>query len=160
MHTKRFTLIAAVLVAGLVTAPYALFADEPQIAESAEDTDTPAEPTADETAPEPEEEPVAPKPTQAAAPIFEHDVEHYNVSVVRADGDALEIAVVPKTSFHVNTLYPWKYEATSTTYQKDAFELTEERASLAVPSAEGGELRFSVCNDDTCLIEKVAVVVE
>lgn len=89
-------------------------------------------------------------------PVFLHDVETYTVTVHDgAEGPALR--VVPKTGFHVNTLYPWKYQAADKTYKKDDFQLTEEQATLTLTAGQDGELRFSVCNDETCLIEKIAV---
>lgn len=94
----------------------------------------------------------------AVAPLFSHDVETYTVTVT-AGASGNELSVVPKAGFHVNTLYPWKYQSPDKTYKRDEFELTEERAALSLVAGEDGELRFSVCNDQTCLIEKVAVTV-
>jgi hypothetical protein len=93
-------------------------------------------------------------------------------------GQAGEVTVVleAKGAFHVNDKYPYKFKVKETAgvkfpgpvVSKDAVKLEEKRATLPVgftPEAAGkhsigGQLSFSVCTDDKCLIEKRELALE
>lgn len=111
------------------------------------------EPTPDEATPEevPAVEAEAPKP------LFEQDESDFNVALMAAEGDAVELRVTPKAPYHINLEYPWKFKAGEETFKRETFSLTKALATLALPKAAQGVLRFSVCNDSACLIKKVEV---
>ncbi|MDX9719212.1 MAG: hypothetical protein RBU37_00590 [Myxococcota bacterium] len=72
--------------------------------------------------------------------------------------EATRLQVRPKGSFKVNLKYPWRFVGATQSIGKDAFTLTEQSALLKLPSQElPGELRFSVCDEHQCLLEKVQV---
>jgi hypothetical protein len=93
-------------------------------------------------------------------------------------GQAGEVSVLleAKAGFKVNDKYPYKFklkEAPGVKFPapvvgKDAVKLEEKRATLPVhftPEAAGkhsigGQLSFSVCTDDKCLIEKRDLALE
>lgn len=101
-------------------------------------------------------------PAEAAPVYFSQDHASYTVQLA---GDAepanLLLTVVPKPGFKVNVAYPWKFTQGESTLKKDAFQLTEKLSTLqlAETSPEGltGVLRFSVCNETACLVEKVEI---
>jgi hypothetical protein len=75
-----------------------------------------------------------------------------------------------KPPFHVNTQYPYKFKAKdgpgvkypNPVVTKDAAKLETQRVTMPVvfvPEASGdqtvsGQFAFSVCTDETCLMEK------
>jgi hypothetical protein len=87
-------------------------------------------------------------------------------------GQAGELVVVltPKTPFHVNLEYPHRFKVSlkkslstpSDTFQRNSAKVTESRMELAIPVTLGeagpyeleGELSFSVCTNEKCLMEK------
>lgn len=100
------------------------------------------------------------KAEDAGDELFEHDGDKYRVVVTKTDED-VELSVVPKGIYKVNIEYPWKYKVDGEDkFKKDSFDLTEARAALAMGEATDGELRFSVCSPETCLIEKVKVAMK
>lgn len=82
----------------------------------------------------------------------------------------LAVVLVAKPPFHVNLEYPHRFKVSSTrglttpatTIQRDAAKLSESRLEMVVPvtltdaSPAGleGEMSFSVCTSEKCLIEK------
>ena len=94
-----------------------------------------------------------------------------------AGGKAAEADIVlnAKAPFHVNQQYPYKFklkEAPGVSYPnmvvgKDAVKLEPTRATLPVPFTAdagkhtvSGQLAFSVCTDDKCVIEKRDLALE
>jgi hypothetical protein len=83
---------------------------------------------------------------------------------------AVEIVLDAKPPFHVNTQYPYKFkvkEGPGVKYPKpvvtkDAAKMETQRVTMPVafvPEAAGnhtvsGQFAFSVCTDETCLMEK------
>lgn len=81
-----------------------------------------------------------------------------------------EIVLVAKAPFHVNQNYPYKFKLkdapglkfANAVVGKDAVKLEPARATLPVaftPESAGkhtlaGQMSFSVCTDDKCMIEK------
>jgi hypothetical protein len=81
-----------------------------------------------------------------------------------------EVVLIAKEPFHVNEKYPYKFKLESAAGLKfpnmivkdDAVKLEKQRAVVSVPftpEAAGakklaGQLSFSVCTDERCLIEK------
>lgn len=100
---------------------------------------------------------------EVAAAVFELDHESYSVALTPSEeeGAELNLSVLPKFGFHINVDYPWKLtlsDSDATVYKKAEFSLTEEEAALLLANAEvEGELKFSVCNDATCLVETVSL---
>jgi hypothetical protein len=82
----------------------------------------------------------------------------------------LAIALVAKPPFHVNLEYPHRFKVLSKqglttpadTIQRDTAKLSESKLEMSVPvtlTAAGpasleGEMSFSVCTSEKCLIEK------
>ena len=92
---------------------------------------------------------------EAPKPLFEQDEVDFNVVLVAAEGEAVVLKVSPKAPFHINQEYPWKFQAGEDTFKRETFSLSEAQATLSLPKATAGLLRFSVCNDSACLIKKV-----
>lgn len=83
---------------------------------------------------------------------------------------AVEILLDAKPPFHTNTQYPYKFKAKEgpgvkfpkAVVTKDAAKLETQRLTMPVafvPEAAGshtvsGQFAFSVCTDETCLMEK------
>ena len=59
-----------------------------------------------------------------------------------------------KGKWHINKDYPWRFTQGEKKIGREAFQLSEESASVDLPQG-GGKLRGGVCNGDQCLrIEK------
>lgn len=76
----------------------------------------------------------------------------------RVDADGRLVAeVIPGPGYDINLEYPWKLTAGEQTQgmdDADVFDKKRARFVMAAPGEPGpvtGELRFSVCNDATCL---------
>lgn len=82
---------------------------------------------------------------------------------VGADGQ-LMAEVVPGAGYDINLEYPWKLTVGDAVQgMDDAVVFDAKRARFAVPSSSAaapinGELRFSVCNDKTCLTPRETLV--
>ena len=82
----------------------------------------------------------------------------------------LAVVLVAKPPFHVNLEYPHRFKVSSarglatsaTTIQRDAAKLSESRLEMVVPvtlndsgpARLDGEVSFSVCTSEKCLMEK------
>jgi hypothetical protein len=109
----------------------------------------------------------APKYTDAA---FEVSLEGPKASVKAGQPGSVEVLLTAKAPYHVNDKYPIKLklkEAPGVKYDnlvigKDAAKVEAMKATLPVsftPDAAGkktiaGQLAFSVCTEDKCLMEK------
>jgi hypothetical protein len=123
------------------------------------------------------EKPVAtPEPQAATAAKAQFDEATFNLSIAPrtavAKGQSGEVVVVltAKPPFHVNQEYPHRLKVTatrglttpSTTIQRDPAKVTPPRLELVVPvtlAQDGphgldGEMSFSLCTDEKCLMEK------
>jgi hypothetical protein len=124
-------------------------------------------------------------PTAAAqAGASRYDEANFTV-VARPSGEyaagkegAFEIVLDAKPPFHTNQQYPYKFKAKEgpgvkfpqPVVGKDAAKLETQRLTMRVPfTPDGagqrtvsGQFAFSVCTDETCLMEKrdLAVVVD
>jgi pyruvate/2-oxoglutarate dehydrogenase complex dihydrolipoamide acyltransferase (E2) component len=124
--------------------------------------------------------PAAADPAPAAAPAADatskYSEANFDLSLATkgsyASGQAgeAEIVLAAKAPFHVNQNYPYKFklkEAPGLKFAnlivgKEALKLEPARATLPVaftPETAGkhtlaGQLSFSVCTDDKCMIEK------
>ena len=83
---------------------------------------------------------------------------------------ALEIVLNAKPPFHANQQYPYKFKAkegagvkfAQPVFGKDAAKLEAQRVTMRVPftpdgagkRAVSGQFAFSVCTEETCLMEK------
>lgn len=112
-------------------------------------------------------------PEPATPPATKVDKAHYAVTVTAPTGGPAEIALAPKAGFKFNKAYPTKVTLTAgagvtlpkaTLKKGDAKRLDDSGAAFSVDYACGGDsevtadLKFSVCNDETCEMvkEKVA----
>jgi len=126
----------------------------------------------------------APPADQAAATAASSKVRESNFELSMTPqgaykvGQTGEVSVLleAKAGFKVNDKYPYKFKVKETkgvkfpamVVGKDAVKLEEKRATLPVqftPEAAGkhsigGQLSFSVCTDDKCLIEKRDLALE
>lgn len=82
---------------------------------------------------------------------------------VDADGQ-LVTEIIPSRGYDINLEYPWRLtidEASQGMDDADVFDKTRARFVSATASEAGstveGELRFSVCNDATCLTPRETV---
>lgn len=82
----------------------------------------------------------------------------------------LTIALAAKAPYHVNQEYPHRFKVlvthglttSSTVIQRDAEKVTPDRLELLIPISVGqdapfsleGEMSFSLCTDEKCLMEK------
>ena len=132
-------------------------------------------------------EPSAPdaSPAAAAAPVgspkvsdssFELSLEAPKAALKAGQPGAVEVVLVAKAPFHVNDKYPLKLKLKQTpgvkyenlTIGKDAAKLETMKAVMPVsftPDAAGkrtvaGQLSFSVCTEDKCLMEKRDLALE
>ncbi len=103
-------------------------------------------------------------------PAFELSLEAPKASLKAGQAGAVEVVLIAKAPFHVNDKYPIKLKLKETTgvkYEnlvigKDAVKLEVMKAVVPVsftPDGAGkrtlaGQLSFSVCTEDKCLMEK------
>jgi hypothetical protein len=103
---------------------------------------------------------------------------HPSGSYAAGKEGALEIVLAAKPPFHTNQQYPYKFKAkegpgvkfAQPVVGKDAAKLEPQRLTMRVPfTPDGvgqrtvsGQFAFSVCTDETCLMEKrdLALVVD
>ena len=134
----------------------------------------PTEPAAPAAAPAPSG---APAPAgEAAASQSRYDEPKFAIvaqpSGTYASGQegAVEIVLDAKPPFHINQQYPYKFKAkegpgvkfAQPVVGKDAAKLEAQRMTMRVPFVPdgagqrtvAGQLLFSVCTDETCLMEK------
>ena len=120
-------------------------------------------------------------PAEAAQPVSNEakgrfDESTFTLSIVpktlSGKGSAGELLIVleAKAPFHVNGEYPHRFRVTSArglttlteTIQRDPARVTPSKLELSVPVTLGqagpfgltGEMSFSVCTDEKCLMEK------
>ncbi len=117
------------------------------------------EPTDDGAKPDNEAATASAQNTADVDTAFHLAVDTYAVTLSHTTDDARELFVVPKGIYHINLEYPWKFvDNQKKTLKRDAFDLKESRATLALPAETlEGTLSFSVCSAQTCLLEKVVV---
>lgn len=124
------------------------------------------------------------EPAAAAAPSalskyseagFDLELQPKGAYTSGQPGEA-EIVLVAKAPFHVNEKYPYKFKISDTPglkfekliVAKDAVKLEPARATVPVaftPASAGkhtiaGQLSFSVCTEDKCMIEKRELALE
>lgn len=115
----------------------------------------------------------APKVTDTA---FELTLEAPKASLKAGQAGSVEVVLVAKAPFHVNDKYPLKLKLKETPgvkYEnlvlgKDAAKVEAMKAVMPVsftPDGAGkrtvaGQLAFSVCTDDKCLMEKRDLALE
>jgi hypothetical protein len=121
-------------------------------------------------------------PVQAAEPAkASAETDAYSVALkaptsVKAGAlSTLEVSVTPKAPFHCNMEYPYKLKLEPNpalalrgdAITKEAFQISAEGTKLQVPFTATkagqyvvtGQLSFSVCKDDQCLVERQALSV-
>lgn len=88
----------------------------------------------------------------------------------------LSVVLVAKPPFHVNQEYPHRFRVITTrglstptkTIQRDSAKLTQSRLEMSIPVTLGpdapygleGEMGFSVCTNEKCLMEKRPLALE
>lgn len=96
----------------------------------------------------------------------EQSDEHFAIDT-QTNETQLSVEVTPRNGFKINTEYPWQLNfvnapegAPATLSSADAATLDEATARFEVEREVFGdreeqqaELRFSVCNDETCLLK-------
>lgn len=176
MHLPRIAVVSVALLSAL-----GCNKDAPAAAEEPRSPVAPGEPrparpqTATELTP-------AALPPAAAAANSKVSEDNFDLSIAPKGaykvGQTGEVTVTleAKGSFKVNDKYPYKFKLKETpgikfpasVVGKDAVKLEQKRATLPVnftPEAGGkhtigGQLSFSVCTDDKCLIEKRDLALE
>jgi hypothetical protein len=113
--------------------------------------------------------PAAPAESKYSEAAFDLALQPKGTYASGQAGEA-EIVLAAKAPFHVNQAYPYKFKLkdapglkfASPVVTKDAVKLEPARATVPVaftPETAGkhtlaGQLSFSVCTDDKCMIEK------
>ncbi|MEP7049472.1 MAG: hypothetical protein ABJB12_03930 [Pseudomonadota bacterium] len=144
-------------------------------AEAAPTPLSPASATADTAAPAAADlAPITPAASKYSELAFELELKPKGDYAAGKAAEA-EIVLNAKAPFHVNQQYPYKFKLKASpgvTYPnmvvaKDAVKLEPARATLPVaftPEAGkhtvSGQLSFSVCTDDKCVIEKRDLTLE
>ena len=85
--------------------------------------------------------------------------KEYKVETTVKDGKVI-ISAKGQGGYHCNTLYPWKVKVTDKTYtKKDAAKFAEDGVvfKIAPVKDQKAELKFSVCNDQQCLMETASL---
>jgi hypothetical protein len=167
-------LLAAAAVLSTACKREAPPAGEDARAPTSQGTPAPAEPPAAATAAT--SGPAAAAPADSAAGSSRYDEAKFAL-VARPAGayapgkeGAIEIVLDAKPPFHANQQYPYKFKAKEApgvqfaqpVVGKDAAKLEPQRVTMRVPftpDAAGqrtvsGQFAFSVCTEETCLMEK------
>ena len=85
------------------------------------------------------------------------EANEYSIEISKANA-LFKVATKGRGGFHCNTMYPWKLTVKNgngkeTVYKKkDAKEFGEKGVSFLVNGTEG-TLKFSVCNDQQCIMK-------
>lgn len=120
--------------------------------------------------------PAAPAAAPAAAGTSRYDEQKFALVAQPSGGyqagqeGALEIVLDAKPPFHANQQYPYKFKAkdaagvkfSQAVVGKDAAKIEQQRVTMRVPFVPdgagqrtvSGQFAFSVCTEETCLMEK------
>ena len=96
--------------------------------------------------------------------------------VTKGSTAVLSVVLVAKPPFHVNEEYPHRFRVITArglstpakTIQRDSAKVTKSRLEMSIPVTLGtdesyrldGEMGFSVCTDEKCLMEKRPLTIE